>query len=73
MKLAYITFILSIFLISSAYAYIGPGMAAGAIAVILGIVGAILVALFTVLYYPIKKTIQKIKKTKQQNRDTKKN
>ena len=73
MKLACISIILSIFFISSAYAYIGPGMAAGAIAVILGIVGAIFVALFTVLYYPIKKTIQKLKKNKQQNQDTKKN
>ncbi len=73
MKLVNITLIINIFFISNAYAYIGPGMAAGAIAVILGIVGAILVALFTVLYYPIKKTIQKLKKNKQQNQDTKKN
>ena len=43
-------------------AYIGPGMGAGVIATALGFVGAILLGLFAVLYYPIKeKTKNRLK------------
>ena len=47
---------------SSAFAYIGPGMGSGVIAAIFGIIGAILLALFGVLYYPIKRALKNRKK-----------
>lgn len=73
MKLIFLTLIFYVSIISLSQAYIGPGMAAGAIAVVLGIIGAILIALFTVLYYPIKKIIQKTKKNNTSNQNIKKN
>lgn len=45
-----------------AYAYIGPGLGAGAIALILGVIGSIFLGLFAVLYYPLKRMRQNRKK-----------
>jgi hypothetical protein len=47
---------------SPASAYIGPGMGGGVIAAVLGVVGAILLALFGILYYPIKRMLKNRKK-----------
>ena len=47
---------------SPAFAYIGPGMGGGLIAGVLGVVGAILLALFGILYYPIKRMLKNRKK-----------
>lgn len=44
-----------------AHAYIGPGLGAGAIAAVLGVLGAIFLALFSVIYYPIKRMRKKKK------------
>ena len=46
-----------ILLTSPAYAYVGPGMGLGAIGLLIGIVGSILVGIFAVVYYPIKHNI----------------
>jgi hypothetical protein len=43
---------------SHAHAYIGPGLGAGTIAVIVGVVGSILLAVFGIFYYPIKRMIK---------------
>lgn len=51
------------------YAYIGPGMGGGVIAITLGFFAAIFLALFGILYYPIKRVI---KKRRNQNRNFKK-
>ena len=57
---------LSIFLLVMtpvwAMAYIGPGLATGTIGVILGVVGSICIAVFAMLWYPIKRVLKKIKK-----------
>ena len=45
-----------------AYAYIGPGMGGGVFAAVLGVIGAILLALFGILYYPIKRMLKNRKK-----------
>lgn len=45
-----------------ALAYLGPGVGAGALAAVVGVVGAIFLALFAVLYYPIKRMLKKRKK-----------
>ena len=37
------------------FAYIGPGMAGGAIAAIFGFIAAFFLALWGILYYPIKR------------------
>ena len=57
-------FILSIliFLLTPIYAYIGPGTSTGLIATILGIIGSILLAIFGILYYPIKRFLKNRKK-----------
>ena len=47
---------------SPASAYIGPGMGGGVIAAVLGVLGAILLALFGILYYPIKRMLKNRKK-----------
>lgn len=43
-------------------AYIGPGMAGGVILSILGIILALVVSLVGILYYPIKRFLNKKKK-----------
>ena len=48
---------------SSVFAYIGPGMGGGVIAGVLGVIGAFLLALFGILYYPIKRALKNRKKT----------
>ena len=54
----------SLFLISlPSYAYIGPGMGGGVIAAIVGFFAAILLGLWGILYYPIKRAL-KIRKDK---------
>ena len=45
-------------------AYIGPGMGGGILASLIGIVGALFLLLFGILYYPIKRLIKKRKEKK---------
>ena len=40
---------------TAALAYIGPGVGAGALAAVVGVIGSIFLAVFAVLYYPIKR------------------
>lgn len=54
--------IILFFLLSPIYAYIGPGMSGGLIATILGIIGSIFLAIFGILYYPIKRFLKNRKK-----------
>ena len=44
------------------FAYIGPGMGVGIIASVLGIIAALLIAIFGILYYPIKRMLKNRKK-----------
>lgn len=46
---------------TTAEAYIGPGVGAGALAAVLGVLGSIFLALFAVIYYPIKRMMKKRK------------
>lgn len=45
-----------------AMAYVGPGLGAGAVGVVLGIIGSIFIALFAVLWYPFKRLLRRFKK-----------
>jgi hypothetical protein len=49
------------FAANPAAAYIGPGASAGTIAVVLGVLAAIVMAFFAILYYPIKRMLKKRK------------
>lgn len=54
--------LLFIFLASlPTYAYIGPGMGGGIIAAIIGFFAAIILGLWAILYYPIKRALKKRK------------
>ena len=44
------------------FAYLGPGMGGGVIAGVLGVIGAVLLAIFGILYYPIKRMLKNRKK-----------
>ena len=48
----------------SSYAYLGPGMGGGAIAAALGFFAAILLGLWGILYYPIKRALKNRKDKK---------
>jgi predicted RND superfamily exporter protein len=62
---------LSLFLISlPSYAYIGPGMGGGVIAAIVGFFAAILLGLWGILYYPIKRALKKRKDKKMSLKDS---
>ena len=52
----------------AAYAYIGPGLGLGTIGVVLGILGAIILAFFAILWYPLKRLFQR----KRSNEESKK-
>ena len=53
---------LSLLLLSfPSYAYIGPGMGGGVIAAIVGFFAAIILGLWGILYYPIKRALKKRK------------
>lgn len=49
-----------------ANAYVGPGLGAGTIGMVLGVIGSIFIALFAFLWYPLKRLLQKFKQTKQE-------
>jgi len=56
---------LSLFLISMpSYAYLGPGLGGGAIAAVIGFFAAIFLALWGILYYPIKRALKNKKEKK---------
>ena len=63
---------LSLFLISlPSYAYIGPGMGGGVIAAIVGFFAAILLGLWGILYYPIKRALKNRKDKKMSLKNSK--
>ena len=47
-----------------ANAYVGPGLGAGTIGVILGIIGSIFIAIFAIVWYPLKRLLKKNKQKK---------
>ena len=51
-----------------AVAYIGPGMGGGAIAAVIGFLAAFFLAIFGIIYYPIKRAIKNKKNKKSMNK-----
>ena len=54
---------------SNSSAYLGPGIGGGIIAVTLGIVFAIVAFIFGILWFPLKRLINKYKKNKEKKID----
>ena len=52
------------------YAYIGPGMGGGVIAAIIGFFAAILLGLWGILYYPIKRALKNRKDKKMLSKES---
>ena len=64
--------VLSLFLISMpSYAYLGPGVGGGAIAAVIGFFAAIFLALWGILYYPIKRALKNKKEKKIASKESK--
>ena len=59
-----IAFLLMLLFSASAQAYIGPGLGAGTVGVILGVLGSIVLALFAIFWYPVKRLLKKGKAKK---------
>ena len=64
-----LTILFLITLSDNSFAYIGPGMGGGIIAASIGIVIAIFAFLFGILWFPIKRLINKNKNKKKLNSD----
>ena len=64
MRLILICFYLLLATTGPAQAYIGPGLGAGTVATIPGVVASVFLALFAILWYPIKRLIKKSKAKK---------
>lgn len=47
----------------AAHAYVGPGLGLGTLAVVLGVIGSVFIALFALLWYPVKRMFKKRKNT----------
>lgn len=59
--------LLTLLMPGSALAYIGPGVGAGAIGAVLGVIGSILVGLFAVIWYPFKRLMKKRRQSKSED------
>ena len=58
-KLALVTAPILLLGSQQALAYVGPGLGAGSLGVILGLLGSVLLALFAFFWYPIKRMLSK--------------
>ena len=57
--------IMLFFLTAPSYAYLGPGVGGGMIAATLGIIIAILAAIFGLIWFPIKRLLKKMRNQKE--------
>lgn len=47
---------------AAAQAYMGPGLGMGAISVALGVVASILLGIFSIVWYPVKRLVRRIRR-----------
>ena len=57
--------IILLFLTSPSYAYLGPGVGGGMIAATIGVIIAIVAAIFGLIWFPIKRLLKKIRHKKE--------
>ena len=55
---------LSILGVSSAHAYIGPGLGAGVFATVIAVIASLFIAVFSIFYYPIKRMLKRNRQAK---------
>lgn len=60
----YLIILFSFSFTNSSFAYLGPGMGAGLIMTALGVIVAIFVGLFGLIWFPVKRFIKKRKEKK---------
>jgi preprotein translocase subunit SecF len=60
-KLAFFFGIFALLQLTTAHAYIGPGAGAGMIAIVLGILSSVFLALVGILWFPIKRLLKRRK------------
>ena len=65
MKNKFFLFLFLILIPLPAFAYIGPGMGGGVVAVVVGFFAAFFLALWGILYYPIKRALKNRKDKKE--------
>jgi len=65
LKLIYSSFIFCM-IVTSSFAYLGPGLGSGVIVATISIIVAIFAALFGLIWFPLKRLIKKRKKKEQQ-------
>ena len=72
MQVVIISFLLTLLTVlpDIANAYVGPGLGAGTIGVILGIIGSIFIAIFAIVWYPLKRLLKKNKQKKPDGQET---
>ncbi|MDH3588068.1 MAG: hypothetical protein OEQ74_01560 [Gammaproteobacteria bacterium] len=67
MRLKSLAFFFFAGLTAPAYAYIGPGLGAGTIGVILGIFASVILAIFAIVWYPAKRLLKKLRKPRDED------
>ena len=60
-----LTTLFFLFITTSSYAYLGPGIGGGVLAATVGIIVAIFAALFGLIWFPVKRLLKKRKKRKE--------
>tara|TARA_B100001093_G_C26854359_1_gene1026689 strand:- start:1908 stop:2126 length:219 start_codon:yes stop_codon:yes gene_type:complete len=60
----HILLLLTVFFLPNIYAYLGPGMTGGFLATVIGIFGSIFLLIFSIIYFPIKRRLNKNKKNR---------
>jgi hypothetical protein len=61
---ASVVFMIVFLMPAVSFGYVGPGLGAGTVGVVLGAIASVFLALFAVIWYPIKRLIKKIRGTK---------
>lgn len=54
----------------SAYGYIGPGIGAGALGVVLGLIVSVFLALFALIWYPVKRLLKSMRRKDSTSEET---
>ena len=57
--LVFVSTLATLLPLSAAQAYVGPGLSAGAIDVVLAVIGSVFLALFALVWYPLKRLMKK--------------
>lgn len=69
-KVSLIAGMLLLLQLTAAHAYIGPGLAVGTVAIVLGVLSSIFLAFVGILWYPIKRLINKRRTTHPKTKDS---